>query len=313
MQPLNVTVCALALGYCAPALASAVTQDKPVSQKEISRELERLFTEHFQDQNGITDEAELARRQKPRVARVHAIIAAGQLATLDDWDHAAVILQYSSEIEDVLLAHALVIPPGIKDISASRNLVAGTLDRYVAGLGKPEIFGTQSTPPESASLMRIGADGKAIPDSIRKLFQLDPLRDKEKKSSRAPSVKELAKLLASDLAQDSAARLARVRDIVAGGSIESARDFEMAAQILLSSSDADDLLLAHVLALAASFRGVENGLAVSATTLDRYLLATGRGQLLGTVKQDDGKLREPSKPAPEVVVRGFASAKAMEK
>lgn len=65
------------------------------------------------------------------------------------------------------------------------------------------------------------------------------------------------------------------------------------------------MLVAHVAALAAAFRGSDEGLDLAARSLDRYLLAQGRGQLLGTVLDEEGKPGTPLRLAPEVVLRGY--------
>jgi hypothetical protein len=292
---------ALALAVGAAAHAA---QDRPPTQKEVSRELERLFGEHFEDQGG-TDEALVSRRQAERRDRVLEIVAAGQLASLEDWDHAAVILQYGIDPEDFLLAHALAIPPGIEDLSLSRQLVAATLDHYLQSTGRAEVFGTMSATPSAEGLLRIGPAGEPAPDSLRRLFQLDRLPGRGKKG-KGPPAKGLAKIPTSGPGSDPAEWLPSVRAIVAGGEIESAKDYAAAARLLLGSPEESDLLLAHVLALAAAFEEHEEGMSLAAETLDRFLIATGRGQLLESLLGAAGEPVEPRKPAPEVVLHRFA-------
>ncbi len=134
---------------------------------------------------------------------------------------------------------------------------------------------------------------------------LGPLKNRAKKAGKKPSAKELVKVLDSANQGDASTWLPRVRQIVASGALESNKDLATAAQLLMKSTEENDLLLAHVLALCAAFQKHPDGQRLATEALDRYLLASGRGQLLGTAKSAEGKVVEPVKLAPEVVLRGY--------
>jgi len=288
------------------------------SQKEISKELARHFSEHFADQGQWSEAnaAELQRRQAERRERVVEIVTAGWLSTLEDWDHAAVILHYGVSPEDFLLAHVLAIPPGIADISLSRNLVAGTLDHFLASIERKELFGTQTVPVVPEELARFGPAAAPLPNDLRRLFMLEPLKRKEERRAAAGG-RELRKLLESlageaesvPEAGSTPAWLARTREIVCQGGLKSESDFSTATSLLSRSTEADDLLLAHVCALAASFRKGGAEVRPCAETLDRFLLAIGRPQVLGTATTATGTPREPVQPVPAVVLEKYARHK----
>ena len=92
-------------------------------------------------------------------------------------------------------------------------------------------------------------------------------------------------------------RRARVRDLIASGSLRSAEDFHDAAFIFQHSAAADDYppaqaandyLLAHVLASIAMQMGDARSRWISAATLDRYLRAIQQPQVFGTQYESKG-------------------------
>src|SRR5262249_25087385 len=90
----------------------------------------------------------------------------------------------------------------------------------------------------------------------------------------------------------------------ASGTLESGKDFARAAELLEKSPSPEDLLVAHLLTLAAAFRG-QGDLKASAVSFDRYLLAIGQKQVFDTVKSPEQTPAEPRAPLPEVVLRGY--------
>jgi hypothetical protein len=78
------------------------------------------------------------------------------------------------------------------------------------------------------------------------------------------------------------ARLARTRELYASGALRTGADWWHAALILQHSSEADDYLLAHEMAMAAVVRGDENARWLVAATEDRFLMKIGRKQRFGT-------------------------------
>jgi hypothetical protein len=79
-----------------------------------------------------------------------------------------------------------------------------------------------------------------------------------------------------------AERQAEVRKLLAEGSINTGRECYFAALIFQHSSSAENLLLAHMLAVTSVAKGNINGKWMSAATLDRYLWSINHPQVFGT-------------------------------
>lgn len=77
-------------------------------------------------------------------------------------------------------------------------------------------------------------------------------------------------------------RHAVIRKFLADGKVASGTDFWLSALIFQHSSNADDVMLAHILAVSAVARGSGNGKWLSAASLDRYLWDIGQPQVFGT-------------------------------
>jgi hypothetical protein len=93
-----------------------------------------------------------------------------------------------------------------------------------------------------------------------------------------------------------ALRRARIHELLAAGSLETAEDFHDAAFIYQHGQTSADYLLAHVLATTAVSKGDARSLWISSATLDRYLNSIGQPQIFGTQyhsKNDDPYTQEP--------------------
>jgi hypothetical protein len=90
-------------------------------------------------------------------------------------------------------------------------------------------------------------------------------------------------------------RREKVRDLLVKGELRSGLDFERAAFIFQHGEDSQDFLLAHALALASLARGEKSASWIASVSLDRYLLAIGQPQVLGTQMNSglDTGLRKP--------------------
>lgn len=77
-------------------------------------------------------------------------------------------------------------------------------------------------------------------------------------------------------------RRKRTQELLDAGALQSAEDFYHAAFIFQHGGKADDYLKAHLLAMVAAARGDVRAVWIAAATLDRYLRAIGRPQVLGT-------------------------------
>jgi hypothetical protein len=102
------------------------------------------------------------------------------------------------------------------------------------------------------------------------------------KDDQAMRTSGLAPLAAADSAAKDAARRTRVRELLESGALNTANDFYAAAFIFQHGQKPEDYLLAHVFGIAAQRAGRADAAWISAATLDRYLHATGKAQILGT-------------------------------
>src|SRR5262245_26743150 len=77
------------------------------------------------------------------------------------------------------------------------------------------------------------------------------------------------------VAQEDAARRARVRELLDQGKLVTGKDFDLAALVFQHGQTPEDFLLAHVLAVRAIALGADSQW-IAAATLDRYLQNIGR-------------------------------------
>jgi hypothetical protein len=82
-------------------------------------------------------------RDEARRARTLALVAAGALASGDDYWHAAFVLQHGSEPNDFLLAHTFAVVAAARGRADATWIAAASLDRYLQKSGRPQIYGTQ--------------------------------------------------------------------------------------------------------------------------------------------------------------------------
>jgi hypothetical protein len=318
---------------CAEAIAgrAAVAQGqrakaRDVEQAAISRELAELYRDDQKDQNDASwdesTDAVFSARQVVRRNRAMEIIEAEQLGPLDDWNHAAMLLQHGTGVDDYLLAHVLSIPPAREGMAFGRFMCAATLDRFLIHSERPQIFGTQSGGADPSTARPIEPFDDSMAPYLRALFDAPaPMAQgagETKRKHDAPSAKELPKLLKQAAKPatkvDPAAAssepewLTRARAIVKTCTLESDEELGMASRILSSSSSAADLLDAHVLAVAALFVAKKPDPRRCAETLDRLLVATGRPQRFGTLTA--GGAAPPERALPAFVLERFGLASA---
>lgn len=78
------------------------------------------------------------------------------------------------------------------------------------------------------------------------------------------------------------ARLQQIKKLLASGDVKTGRDYRYAALLFQHGAEADDYLMAHVLAIRAVGLGDLSSQNLAALTLDRYLQSIGRGQIFGS-------------------------------
>jgi len=141
-------------------------------------------------------------------------------------------------------------------IAAIAALVGGSLPADE----KPATEETANEKPASAELQKLYQD-----DQADRSFETPPTPDQWKE------------IVARDKA-----RRERVMDLIRSGALESADDYFNAAMVLQHAEGPDDVLVAHILATVAGFKGHEGGRWLSAAALDRFLHRVERPQMLGT-------------------------------
>lgn len=112
-----------------------------------------------------------------------------------------------------------------------------------------------------------------VPKTIHQLF-LDDQSDRTGDRKVAP--------YAPDVHSRDAMRRVGARKLLADGEIKTAQDFHDAAYIFQHGDEADDYLLAHILAVESIVKGDVSSKWISAAALDRYLQAIGKSQVFGT-------------------------------
>ena len=120
----------------------------------------------------------LNRADSERRKRTRAMLDAGQLKTGADYYFAAFIFQHGDTPEDYLLAHALAVAAIAKGTDA-RWISAATLDRYVQAVGKPQVFGTQSSKRGGGLWTQDPYDRKLVPDALRAAMDVPTQAEKD--------------------------------------------------------------------------------------------------------------------------------------
>lgn len=114
----------------------------------------------------------------------------------------------------------------------------------------------------------------AISRELRELYEADQA---DRQFSTAPTLEQLEKMAEGDRV-----RRSRVWELVHAGALVDAADYYHAAMVLQHGDGSEDILIAHILATVAAYKGDERGRWLSAAALDRYLHRTDQPQRLGT-------------------------------
>ena len=78
------------------------------------------------------------------------------------------------------------------------------------------------------------------------------------------------------------AREMRVREMIDQALLVTGKDYERAAMVFQHGGSADDILLAHILAVTALGKGETGARWLAAASLDRFLQRVGQAQVFGT-------------------------------
>jgi hypothetical protein len=128
------------------------------------------------------DWAVVTPRDEARRARTLALVAAGALASGDDYWHAAFVLQHGSAPDDFLLAHTFAIIAAARGRADATWIAAATLDRYLQKSGRPQIYGTQfNTSMETRTTTQDPYDRALISDALRQALGVPPQADLDRR------------------------------------------------------------------------------------------------------------------------------------
>jgi hypothetical protein len=290
-------VCAL-LASRAPACAASQSQS-------MSAELAAMYADD-QTTRSTAREAGFdwqtrARQDHQRNQWVKSMLAACDLSSGADFLHAAMLVQHGTTPQDVLLAHELAIIAASKGDIRGPALAAKGLDRYLRRIGALQRYGTQSQQVDNGAMTLEPTDPN-VPAALFGVLDVPVpsrvsgtivIRRKQEKANQ-----ELVRLAAearadsnfSDLTKvdwmavnrRALARFTRVKASLSTGMVRGSEDFSHAAMLAQIASEADDLLLAHDLAVAAVIRGDVHALPLVAQSMDKYLVRTDRPQRFGT-------------------------------
>ena len=107
-------------------------------------EMTRIYDEDQADREpDEVDWDKVSVRDEKRRAATRELLAAGDLRSADDYEHAAFIFQHGLKPDDYLLAHTLAMVAVSKGDKDSLWIASASLDRYLMMIGKSQIYGTQ--------------------------------------------------------------------------------------------------------------------------------------------------------------------------
>ena len=111
-------------------------------------------------------------------------------------------------------------------------------------------------------------------DELRAIYEADQA---DRRFTRDPTPEDWEGISARD-----AERQARVYELLRADQIMAAEDYYHAAMVLQHGDRDQDILMSHILSMAAAYRGDQRGQWLSAASLDRYLHRTRMPQRFGT-------------------------------
>ena len=219
-------------------------------------------------------------RDAARQQRVRELLLADQVHTAQDFDNAALIMQHGSRPSDYLLAHELgAIAAYMGNLG---SLPALAEDRWLESIGRQQRWGSQFD--WDGNVKEMDTTGAVVTDAMRKdllLPTLDEIRRLGMKASMNDIEAKLEHVQRSLDKSNWKPNLELRRGVPPRRALEIVRselscpeDHVNAAEALLKSRDAKELLLAHELSLLAMSRHEKRAPQLFAKTLDAYLGAT---------------------------------------
>jgi len=108
-----------------------------------------------------------------RLAATRAMLERGEIRSGADYYRAAFIFHHSREADDILKAHVLATAALAQGHQDAAWIAAASLDRYLQGIGRPQIYGTQYI-QMGAETTRGAFDPDFMPDSVRRDTRVPP-------------------------------------------------------------------------------------------------------------------------------------------
>jgi hypothetical protein len=161
-----------------PQTASQTGASAPVATN-----VHQIFLADQNDRAGDQLAVETYKRDYERRKQVRTLLAAGQIKTAQDFHDAAYVFQHGTTPDDYLLAHILAVEAVVKGDETSKWISAATLDRYLQGIGRGQVFGTQYSDkrlegnraqqekvPQEKGMTQEPYDRTLVPDALRNSF-----------------------------------------------------------------------------------------------------------------------------------------------
>jgi hypothetical protein len=162
-----------------------MAQNKNEPESPVAAELKQIYEADQGDRvgpNAIFGKkdkwAEMRSRDEERRVRVHQLLAEEKVKSADDYYHAAMILQHGTGPQDFLLAHILAGAAAQLGLKKAKWLAAASLDRYLQGVGQPQVFGTQYlSSHEDGSWTQEPFSAALLTDSLRQVYDVPLLAE----------------------------------------------------------------------------------------------------------------------------------------
>ncbi len=113
-----------------------------------------------------------------RLAEAKAMLDRGEIRSGADYFRAAFIFHHSREADDILKAHVLATAALAQGHQDAAWIAAASLDRYLQGTGRPQIYGTQYIQIDT-EMTRGAFDPDFMPDSVRRDTRVPPLAEQK--------------------------------------------------------------------------------------------------------------------------------------
>ena len=150
----------------------------PITAKVDNAELVAIYQlDQIDRQSEPIDWAAVSQRDTERQLRVRQLLESGEVQTGADYHHAALVLQHSSEVEGIKLAHELAMVGMALGDRESRWLAAASYDRLLTKLGLGQRFGTQYVSNGAGDPMHFAPIEPGVTDGMRAAMKCPALRE----------------------------------------------------------------------------------------------------------------------------------------